>query len=201
LTTEQQRIAFLLETEAEWLGAQAITTDLDYVETATVIQRLNDVLEGRWSFVIIEYQILDDEVIVRGEMRIDDSVRQQFGGSSITRKNGSGELINLAEDLKSATADCLKKCASAFGVGRYLYGGKITDNDHATQQPRSNGNGNGNGRITNETIARIFSVSKSAGLSQSEVIKLASQLFKKPLSQLSNQEANELMNQFAVHQN
>jgi len=56
-------------------------------------------------------------------MTVDDTVRQQFGGSSITRKQGTGETVSICDDLKAATSDCLKKCASSFSVGLYLYGG------------------------------------------------------------------------------
>ena len=35
---------------------------LDYIEASSVIQRLNDVLEGRWSFEIVEFKIGEEEV-------------------------------------------------------------------------------------------------------------------------------------------
>ena len=38
--------------------------DLDYVEAADVIRRLNSAFDGQWSFEIVEYQQLFDEVIV-----------------------------------------------------------------------------------------------------------------------------------------
>ena len=90
---------------------------VEYVETASVIQRLNEVLEGEWSFTILGHQIDPDEVIVRGQMEVKGIVRQQLGGSQITRKTDTGEVISIADDLKAATADCVKKCDSSFGVG------------------------------------------------------------------------------------
>ncbi|MDP8240486.1 MAG: Rad52/Rad22 family DNA repair protein [Candidatus Hatepunaea meridiana] len=116
---------------------------LSYVDSATVTMHLNNVLEGEWYFTVLGHQIDPDEVIVRGQMEINGVVRQQFGGSSITRKQGNGETISIADDLKSAIADCLKKCASSFGVGLYLYGGSSKPASSNTQQHQGNGNGNG----------------------------------------------------------
>lgn len=153
---------------------------LDYAEASTVIQRLNDVLEGEWSFSILDYRIDPDEVIVHGQLTINCVIHQQFGGSSITRKTDSSETISIADDLKAAAADCLKKCASYFVVGLFLYGGSSAaqkqDGNH--QQLKSNGKG----RVNNETIARIFSTAKEAGAPQSQVIKTAKELFSKPIS-------------------
>ena len=167
---------------------------LDYAEASTVIQRLNDVLEGEWSFSILDYRIDPDEVIVHGQLTINGIIHQQFGGSSVTRKSDSGEVISIADDLKAAAADCLKKCASSFGVGLYLYGGSTQGNNGSNQQRKSNGNG----RVNNETISRIFSTAKEAGVPQSQVIKTARELFSKPISQLTMQQADELIDQFTV---
>ncbi len=53
---------------------------LDYINAATVIQRLNEVLEGEWAFTILDYRIDPDEVIVKGRMKVGGWVREQFGG-------------------------------------------------------------------------------------------------------------------------
>ena len=154
---------------------------LDYVESWNIIQRLNDVLEDRWSFRILSFQVDAEEVFVHGELKVDDSVRQQFGGSSITRKVDSKEVISVADDLKAATADCLKKCASAFGVGLYLY------------KPKSNGNGHG--RISNKEITDLFTTCKAKGIQQSTVIKTAQDVYKKSIAQLTSLEAKNLIEQ------
>lgn len=95
---------------------------LSYVEASTVIARLNDALEGQWSFQVVDTELQADEVIVRGRLTIGDSVREQFGGSRITRHKDTGDMISLADDLKAAASDALKKCATMAGVGLYLYG-------------------------------------------------------------------------------
>ena len=201
---------------------------LDYVDTATVIDRLNSVLENQWSFSVIEYKLDADEAIVLGKMEIDGVIRQQFGGSQITRNKDSGASINLADDLKAATSDCLKKCAASYGIALYLYHEKSIrkqqnssgnnggngyrqrtnnspDNVNGFRpQSGNNGNGspsNGNGRISNLKIAQLFSEAKEEGVPQSQVIKIANEMFHKPISQLSMQQAEELIGQFMVTQN
>ena len=41
---------------------------LDYVEGHSVIQRLNEALEGAWSFEIVQHEIREDEVLVLGKL-------------------------------------------------------------------------------------------------------------------------------------
>ena len=151
---------------------------LEYLESCTVIQRLNGALEGQWSFQIIDYKVGEQEVIVKGQLTVGDITKQQFGGSQITRQKDSREAISISDDLKAAASDCLKKCASLLGIGLYLY---------------SNGNGNSNGRVTNREITELFSTCKANGVPQSQVIKTAKEKYSKPISQLSSQEARELI--------
>ncbi len=96
---------------------------LDYIEGHAVIQRLNDAFEGFWSFSVKSHEILETEVVVLGELMAEGIVKMQFGSSSITRAKNSGEIISLADDLKSAATDSMKKCATMFGVGLHLYSG------------------------------------------------------------------------------
>ena len=154
---------------------------LDYIEASSVIQRLNDVLEGNWSFQIVEFKIGEEEVFVKGQLTVGNIVKQQFGGSQITRKKDSKEIICISDDLKSASSDCLKKCATLFGVGLSLY-----SNGHKPQT---------NGRITNAQITELFSTCKSNGIPQSQVIKAAKDIYQKSISNLTGIEARNLINQ------
>lgn len=96
---------------------------LDYIEGHAVIQRLNDAFEGKWSFHVKSHEILETEVVVLGELLAEGIVKMQFGSSAITRAKNSGEIISLADDLKSAATDSMKKCATMFGVGLHVYSG------------------------------------------------------------------------------
>ena len=96
---------------------------LDYVEGTSIIQRLNDAFDAEWSFTILKHEILKDadEVLVLGELKAGDFVKNQFGSSKITRAKDTGEIISLADDLKAAATDALKKTATMYGVALYLY--------------------------------------------------------------------------------
>jgi len=168
---------------------------VDYAESVTVIQRLNDVLEGQWSFTIIDYRIEAEEVIVHGELKMGGEVHQQFGGSAITRTKEGNAIVSLADDLKAAASDALKKCASSFGVGLYLYCDQpvVKQNSKTPAPVVQNGNGNGSVNLTQEQVAGLFNQAKDAGFQQSDVIKQATKLFQKPVGQLSVLQAREVV--------
>jgi hypothetical protein len=46
--------------------------------------------------------------------------RQQFGSQKIKRSRSTGVPLDLGFDLKGASTDAMKKCASWLGVGLYL---------------------------------------------------------------------------------
>jgi len=165
---------------------------LDYAEAITVVHRLNDVLEGQWSFTIVGYRIEAEEVIVHGELKIADEVHQQFGGSSITRNAETGVILSLADDLKAAASDALKKCASAFGVGLYLY--KDTSPVRTPRpRPEPPASGNGNGHLTQEMVGTLLKQGKEAGFTQADLIATAKRLYDKPLGQLTVVQAQDLV--------
>jgi hypothetical protein len=95
---------------------------LDYIEGHNIIARLNMAFENDWSFTVVEHHIMDTEVIVLGQLRVQEIIKQQFGSSGITRDSKSGDMLCLGDDLKSAATDSLKKAASLMGVGLHLYG-------------------------------------------------------------------------------
>lgn len=105
----------------------------DYATGEQVITRLNeDVGLGRWSFEIVMHgiHVEADECWVQGSLTaliIDEDgrerkvVKQQFGSQKIKRSRSSGTPLDIGFDLKGATTDALKKCASQLGVGLYLW--------------------------------------------------------------------------------
>lgn len=95
---------------------------LTYVETHAYIERLNEAYDGRWDFEVLEHQVLDTEVVVLGRLVADGVTKTAFGGSNRTVSRDSGEAISLADDLKAAASDALKKCCSLLGLGLHLYG-------------------------------------------------------------------------------
>src|SRR5262249_48388969 len=110
---------------------------LDYIEGCAVIQRLNECFDAEWIFDIHDHRVYDDEVVVLGKLTLQGISKSQFGKSRITRSKKDNSIISLGDDLKAAATDCLKKCATLFGVGLHLY--------FDAPQSIPNGTGNGNG--------------------------------------------------------
>lgn len=85
---------------------------LSWVDARTVSERLNTVLGvGGWDWHIERQS--DGVVLGTLTVRVDGQtvVRQDYGYMT----GGSGE------DLKEAASDCLRRCASLYGVAAYLY--------------------------------------------------------------------------------
>ena len=186
---------------------------LDYIEGHSVIQRLNDAFEATWSFEILEHQILEntDEVVVMGKLTAGDIVKCQFGSSKITRARESGEMISLADDLKAAGTDALKKCATMLGVGLHLYGNGQTSaqgqagngNKSAAgsgkfnSAPNSGGNGsgehNGNGRLSAKQHNYILKLAGEKGITQSALNQKCVSAFGTVTAHLSKTDASEVI--------
>jgi len=132
---------------------------LSFVEGHEYVKRLNSALNGQWSFEITAHQITDNECIVIGKLTADGVVKMSFGGSDIKRRKETGEIICLADDLKAAATDALKKAASLLGVGLHLYGDSQPDNGNGKSVAANSGNAkpadgaqtNGNGHANNGT--------------------------------------------------
>ncbi len=100
---------------------------VQYVDGASVIQRLNDVLgTANWSFRILGDPVqLEKEVIIRGGLTAwignRKVIKEDFGAHDFARKKSTNEIISHSDTLKSAATDCIKRCAHQLGVGLHLY--------------------------------------------------------------------------------
>lgn len=108
---------------------------LSYVEHSWVTATLNQAFGWRWSWEIIDYKLLPHEleateVFVLGKLTVhtpvDELVKTQFGGQKIKRYK-SGEPMSIADDLKAASSDALKKAASLLGIALDLYGSDLSN--------------------------------------------------------------------------
>lgn len=87
---------------------------LSYVDTYTVVRRLNEACDN-WCFDIKSLEKWDNQLVCVGRLTIDGVYREAIGVQTMNERGG--------EDLiKGAASDALKKCASYFGVGQDLYG-------------------------------------------------------------------------------
>lgn len=194
----------LLKTRKGPLG-----TSFHYVEGSAYIARLNEAFEGEFSFEIVEHSVRDTEVIVLGKLSAAGVTKMAFGGSSITVSR-EGEVISIADDLKAAATDALKKAASLLGVGLHLYSSDRTSevapqNGNGAAKSKGNGRGNGNGhrqsasgatngnRLTQKQLSCIWSMGQSLGLSADQLRERTTQIYGVQPEHLSKADASSFI--------
>jgi len=202
---------------------------LAYLEAHAVIQRLNDALDAAWSFEIVSHDVLQDEVLVLGKLTAGETIKTQFGTSSITRNKNTGEVISLGDDLKAAATDALKKAATLLGVGLSLYSGNNGQHNGASQQlpvngkqgvhntaggvqvpnyPQNNYSGNSNGqsgdnskRLSSKQLGYLNNIAKNQAITQQELNNMAVQKFGTQVGFLSKKDASLFINELINAQN
>jgi hypothetical protein len=168
-----------------------------YVEAHTVVTRLNEATDYEWTFEVVRHEILADEVIVLGRLVIDGIAKMAFGGSSVTR-DSSGKEMSIADDLKAATSDAIKKTASLFGCGLEMYGASpaASSRSRAPQDrapvPRTED------RLTNRQLAALQATSSRRGWSPAQLSAMSEERFRKNNVQtLTRAEASALLSELS----
>jgi hypothetical protein len=176
---------------------------LRYVDVAAVIERLNEAFSYDWSFEVVQHQIQDGETIVLGKLTADGVVKSAFGGSNVTTDR-VGNVVSLADDLKAASSDALKKAASMFGIALDLYGGhRETIAAAPTPQPRQSTETAAsarpvtpNDRVTARQLGAIHVACREQGLARSDVESMVEdRTGQRELGQLSRVEASRLIDE------
>ncbi len=172
---------------------------ISYIEGHAVVQRLNEALGGDWSFRVLEKEVLDGEVIVLGELRAGEVVKQAFGGSEVT-KTRDGKIVSLADDLKSAATDALKKAATLMGVALQLYGAeeppvaptkpRLVETPPHDEPDVPEGN-----RLTRKQADFIARLAREHGMAKGEVDALARERHGTAANFLSVKQASEFIKQ------
>ncbi len=168
---------------------------LSYLETHSVIARLNEGCDA-WSFEIVEHQILEDEVVVVAKLTADGVIKTAFGGSRITRDRG--KPVSIADDLKAAGSDALKKAASLLGVGLELYGAapKAAEQtrEHAPPPPASATSPAD--RLTGKQLTTIQSLARRQNIQRAMLSKMLEERFEKTdVQHLSRREASSFLSE------
>lgn len=70
-----------------------------YVPSEFVVERLNELGPGNWSFVIKESKVIANEVVVLGSLRIANTVKEAFGSSTIDEKKTAADSFKAASAL------------------------------------------------------------------------------------------------------
>ena len=134
--------------------------------------------------------------VVLGELRAGDIVKQAFGGSEVT-KTREGKVVSVADDLKAASTDALKKAATLMGVALQLHGvdappQRVHAGPKLVEQPPEP-DSPPNNRLTRKQAEFIGKLAKSNGMGRSELDELAKQHYGKSAAFLTVKEASEFI--------
>lgn len=172
---------------------------LSYIETYVVIERLNDGCDV-WSFEVVQHHVYKVEVVVVGKLTADGVIKMAFGGSAITFNN-AGKVVSLADDLKAAASDALKKCASLLGVGLELYARKNAAGRAATQHAEGPTRAPSEASAdvaTGKQIAAIEGICRRKRVSREYLTELVTQRTgKRQLNELTRREASGLLSELS----
>lgn len=106
-----------------------------YVEHSWVTEQLNLAFGWAWDWEIVEWRLFPSpeeprECTVLGQLTVRTSegkpiTKMQFGASDVKRDRQSN-ILSVADDLKAASSDGLKKAASLLGLALDLYSADVT---------------------------------------------------------------------------
>lgn len=100
-----------------------------YVTGNYVEKVLNFTFGWNWDFEVVSHGKEGDQVWVLGKLTVKDDhghmiTKTQFGRADVKfrRDDKTKIMLDFGNDLKSATTDALKKCASLLGIASDIYG-------------------------------------------------------------------------------
>jgi ribosome-binding protein aMBF1 (putative translation factor) len=174
--------------------------EVAYVDVAAVITRLNEAFEHEWTFEVTSHEIQENEVIVVGRLTAGGITKMHFGGSSITLDR-EGRIVSMADDLKAAASDALKKCASLLGVALEMYGGASERQPASSREKGTNGTHpppvSVSDRVTDRQLAAIENARRRHGVSRDELeARINKRTGKAALQLLTRREASEILSEF-----
>ena len=149
---------------------------LDYLQTPSVIRRLNEAFDHNWSFEVVSWEVIDNEVVVLGKLLAEGITKMQFGSSQLTKSRQNGTHIAIGDDIKAAGSDCIKKCATLLGVGLHLYSESEAATKSETSKAQMTPN-QGGGVITEEQLAEIKKLRNGMRWQPDQVLDVVERLF------------------------
>jgi len=101
--------------------------EFDYIPGWYFKKKLNFVFGWMHDFEILGERIDGDFVTVKGKLTVKDKTgkpmisKTDFGGHPIQYIKGTKQYVDISNDFKAASTDCLKRCAVQLGIGLDVY--------------------------------------------------------------------------------
>ena len=98
-----------------------------YVRGSYIKDRLNKIFGWMWDFEVVQHGVEKNLIWVLGKLTVKDMkghtiTKMQFGRSEVKYyRDKTKGTVDFGNDLKAATTDALKKCASELGIARDIY--------------------------------------------------------------------------------
>lgn len=98
-----------------------------YVRGSYIKDRLNKIFGWMWDFEVVQHGVEKNLIWVLGKLTVKDMknhtiTKMQFGRADVKYyRDRSKGTVDFGNDLKAATTDALKKCASELGIARDVY--------------------------------------------------------------------------------
>lgn len=116
-------------------GGQKFT----YVTGIYVTKALNFIFGWNWDFEVVQHGKEGNQIWVHGKLTVKSPdgtqtvTKSQFGRADIKyikdKTRNSENMVDFGNDLKAASTDSLKKCASLLGIASDVYGkAEVKDN-------------------------------------------------------------------------
>lgn len=178
---------------------------VEYIGGDKVVERLNEVFGVvNWNFIVSD-RIIDIDIghiAILGRLVVvedgKETVKEQWG-SSVIDTYSNGRVVCLGDNIKAATTDALKKCATLVGVGLYLYDSesmKFPDMNCATPVGKEKENtveclrNSVNKKASKAQVSTIIKIIKENDISETEVKE---RYGVENFSEMSNSSASEFI--------
>jgi len=152
--------------------------NVDYVPGWWFIEQLNSLFGHLWDYKILRENIGQQQVWVLGELTVKSPdgttvTKSAFGGSDIKkysdRSDKSGQIIDIADDLKAAATDSLKKAATLLGLASDIYGKREVLEHTST---------------TSSQLKSLYKIAESKSMTREQVDALSIKEFGEPPDKL-----------------
>jgi len=108
---------------------------LDYVPVQHYVDRLHEAFDHDWSFELTRREIIGDQILVEVKLTAAGLIKTGIGGAAITRGEDNKTVLSLADDIKVAEADAMKRACRLLGIGSELYATEQDDDGGVISGP------------------------------------------------------------------